>query len=91
MEPKNSNNPFHKPITVYWTPGSEQEMDAETRAWLEHFVAAFYAEQDQFCWESQPDLEGELAELARLDSQVQGDECPQALEWIMNAHRKHGG
>lgn len=27
--------------------------------------------------------------LAQLDAQVQGDDHPQALEWIMNSYRKH--
>lgn len=95
MGPKSEDNPFQKPITVYWsTDGwrSDQNLDPDTQAWMIEFLENFLAQADAFEFDTVPDARTQLAELARLDAQVaDAAECPEALEWIMQAHRKHGG
>jgi hypothetical protein len=97
MEPKSENTPFQKPITFYWVNDEEgwrsaQDLDPEMQAWLSSFLRAFYEEEDMFEFDTPSDVNAELAELARLDAQVaDATECPEALEWIMQAHRKQGG
>lgn len=97
MEPKSDNDPFSKPIKVYWISSpdgsrSGDDLDPETQAWLMNFLKAFYAQEDAFEFGFVPDARTELAELARLDAQIADTaECPEALDWILEAHRKHGG
>lgn len=89
MGPESEQNPFDKPITVYWV-NKHWGSDPETEAWMRSFLAAFMAQADAFEFDSVPDARTRLADLARMDAQVHDDaHCPEALEWIMQAHRKH--
>jgi hypothetical protein len=93
MEPKSDSNPFHKPITVYWTDNgwhSDQNLDPATQVWVQKFLEDFLAQEDIWEFDTTPNVDPELRNLEALDAQVEG-ECPEALEWIMQAHRKHGG
>jgi hypothetical protein len=93
MEPKSDSNPFSKPITVYWVNDSwqtDRNLDPETQAWMIQFLENFLAQDDVWDFNTLSNREAELRDLEALDAQVQG-ECPEALEWIMQAHRKHGG
>lgn len=93
MEPKSDSNPFSKPITVYWVNDSWQpdgNLDAETYAWMARFLENFLSQDDVWEFDTVPNVDAELRVLDTLDAQVEG-ECPEALEWIMQAHRKHGG
>lgn len=94
MEPKSDSNPFSKPITVYWVNDAWQpdtNLDAETYVWMARFLENFLSQEDVWEFDGVSDVQAELRDLDALDAQVQGDECPEALEWIMQAHRKHGG
>lgn len=97
MEPKSEQNPFQKPqkpITVYWVNGKHQSdanLDPETHAWMIKFLENLLAQEDIWPFASESTVHDELSELEALDAKVQGEECPQALEWILQAHRKHGG
>ena len=88
------HNPQHKPIAIYYANLSDSDwgkIDKESAAWVRQYLEAFLATDDLFEFSVPVLADLQLAELERLDAQVQGDECPQALEWIMNAHRKHEG
>jgi len=54
------------------------------------FLENFLSQDDMWEFDTTPNVEVQLRDLEALDAQVQG-ECPEALEWIMQAHRKHGG
>lgn len=93
MEPKSDSNPFSKPITVYWVNNSWQtdgNLDPETQAWMIQFLENFLSQDDVWDFNTGSNVDAELRDLEALDAKVEG-ECPEALEWIMQAHRKHGG
>lgn len=83
------NDETPRRIQLYWVNDRGwDKLDPETAQWVKAYLEAFMNQVDDFEFDfEQEDLsvQEELAELERLDAQVQGDELPDALNMIMSA------
>lgn len=72
--PSQSDNPFN--------------LDEAALQRMLEYLEAFLRQDDDLVF-NQGDVQDELAILDYLDTQVQGDDQPQALKWIMQAYEAH--
>ncbi len=75
-------------IEIYYVNNEGwDKLDPEAAEWVKSYLEALMNQVDLFEFDSHvPNVQSELAELARLDAQVADDvECPEALDWITQA------
>lgn len=95
MEPKKNT-----PRIIWIKSENNPQIDPEMAAWLDEYLTKFLSDQGAFDWSgdhmfpeymddlnSDPTLDTaqELADLERLDAQVQGEDLPDTLAMIMSA------
>lgn len=78
-----------KPTVYYVNLSQDWSNDPHMTAWAREFLDKFLASEELSFDTFVPSLG--IAELERLDAQVQGDDHPAALEMIMNAVKRVRG
>lgn len=83
------NHETPRKIEFYWVNNSGwDKLDPEMAAWVKAYLEAFMNQADQFEFDFEPEqlaVQEQLAELERLDAQVQGEDLPDTLNMIMSA------
>lgn len=81
------------PNVWVWVNGSQSDwndLDPETQEWLRAFVTRMMEDSLlNFSMVVGNSTSEEMDRLSTLDSEVSGEECPEALDMIMGAYRKH--
>jgi hypothetical protein len=88
--PKSPPRMVWRVIPLSGTPQSDNPFNLDEAALqrMLEYLEAFLSQPDDLIF-NQGAAQDELAVLEYMDAQVQGDDQPQALKWIMQAYENH--